>query len=47
MASASDGSRDETLTWMFRVFACITGMDVRFFREQRLEEALKWVPEPE
>jgi len=46
MAFVSDESWDEVLTWMFKAYAGLTGMDVRFFREQRLEEAWQWVREP-
>lgn len=45
MAFVSDDSWDEVLTWMFKVFAGLTGMDTRFFRKERLEEAWGWVRE--
>ncbi|HRW83624.1 MAG: STAS/SEC14 domain-containing protein [Methanothrix sp.] len=45
MAFVSDDSWDEVLTWMFEAFAGLTGMNARFFREEWLEDAWKWVLE--
>jgi SpoIIAA-like len=45
MAVVVDESWDEWMTWLFRLFAAI-GIDIRFFREERLQEAWNWVREP-
>jgi SpoIIAA-like len=44
MAVVVDESWDEWMTWLFRLFATI-GIEIRFFREERLDEAWKWVRE--
>lgn len=43
MAAVIDESWDEWLTRLFRAFSTLTGIGVRFFRADRLEEARKWV----
>jgi SpoIIAA-like len=42
MAVVVDESWDEWMTWLFRLFAAI-GIDIRFFREERMEEAWNWL----
>jgi hypothetical protein len=42
MAVVVDDSWDEWMTWLFRLFATI-GIDMRFFREERLDEAWAWL----
>jgi hypothetical protein len=46
MAVVVDESWDEWMTWLFRLFAAI-GIEIRFFREERLDEAWKWLREEE
>jgi hypothetical protein len=42
MAMVVDETWDEWMTWLFRLFATI-GIDLRFFREERLDEAWAWL----
>jgi hypothetical protein len=45
MAIVVDETWDEWMTWLFRLFAAI-GIDLRFYREDRLEEAWEWIRRP-
>jgi SpoIIAA-like len=42
MAVVVDESWDEWMTWLFRLFAAI-GIEIRFFREDRMDEAWNWL----
>jgi hypothetical protein len=42
MAIVVDETWDEWMTRLFRLFATI-GIDLQFFREERLEDAWKWI----
>ncbi|RXE56355.1 hypothetical protein ABH15_09635 [Methanoculleus taiwanensis] len=47
MAVVTDESWDTVMTWMMKVFAGLTDMDLQFFREERLAEAWDWLHRPE
>jgi hypothetical protein len=45
MALVGDQSWDDLMTWMLRVFASFTHTELRFYRKERLGEALEWLRE--
>jgi len=47
LAVVVDETWDEWMTWLFRFFSTITGMKLRFFKKERLQEAWDWIKSEE
>jgi hypothetical protein len=43
LAVVADDSWDEWMTWMVRILGRVTGIQVRFFKKGRIEEAWDWL----
>ena len=46
MAMVVDESWDEWMTWVFKGFSKLTQTELRFFRQDRNQEAWDWIREP-
>jgi hypothetical protein len=43
MATVIDESWDEWMTWLFKGFTTLTQTELRFFKQDRLDEAWEWI----
>ena len=43
MAIVFDGKWDEFMSWIFKSYAFVSHIDIRFFHEERHEEAWEWL----
>jgi len=46
MAVVIDENWDEFTSWLFKVFASLTHIEIRFFRKERLADAWDWLRAP-